>query len=146
MSVTELDTFVSKFQQLWNAGYNAHLDIDAHAGNALVGLLVQLGHVPGPFHHQVPPPFSSIQKKTESSSCQRCCARHTAERIAAAEKASGPEEKTNKQPNDHIEAIDKAAKENYKETMIYENFENFDDSVENDSKKEILVMENQLDM
>ena len=30
--------------------------------------------------------------------------------------------------------------------MIYENVENFDDSVENDSKKEILVMENQLDM
>ena len=30
--------------------------------------------------------------------------------------------------------------------MIYENVENFDDSVENDSQKEILVMENQLDM
>ena len=89
MLVTELDTFVHKFHQLWNAGYNAHLDLDTHAGLAWVGLRVQLGHVPGPLHHQVPPPFSKKWRKAESPSRQRRRARRTAERQqqAVAEKA-----------------------------------------------------------
>ena len=66
MLVTELDTFVHKFHQLWNAGYNAHLDLDTRAGVAWVGLRVQLGHVPGPLHHQVPPPFSKNWRKAET--------------------------------------------------------------------------------
>ena len=50
MVVTELDSFVQKFHQLWRAGVTAYLDIDTHAGNSLVGLRVQLGHVPDPVH------------------------------------------------------------------------------------------------
>ena len=50
MSITELDTFVRKFHQLWNDGFTAHLDMDTHAGNAWVGLRVNLGQVPGPVH------------------------------------------------------------------------------------------------
>ena len=46
MVATELDTFVLKFHQLWKAGHTAHLDLDTCAGNAWVGLRVQLGHVP----------------------------------------------------------------------------------------------------
>ena len=45
MAVTEVDSFVRKFHQLWKAGLTAHLDLDTHAGNAWVGLRVQLGHV-----------------------------------------------------------------------------------------------------
>ena len=44
---TEIDFFVKKFKQLWRAGYGAHLDIDAHAGQAWVGLRVRL-EPPGP--------------------------------------------------------------------------------------------------
>ena len=56
MAVTEVDTFVRKFHQLWKAGLTAHLDLDTHAGNAWVGLRVQLGHVPpGPLHQQEHP-------------------------------------------------------------------------------------------
>ena len=55
MATTEVDTFVRKFHQLWKAGLTAHLDLDTHAGNAWVGLRVQLGHVPGPLHQQVHP-------------------------------------------------------------------------------------------
>ena len=55
MSVKELDSFVYKFHQLWKAGLTAHLDVDARAGQAWVGLRVQLGQVPGPPHHQVYP-------------------------------------------------------------------------------------------
>ena len=50
MFATELDSFVQKFHQLWRAGVTANLDLDTHAGNAWVGLRVQLGHVPGPAH------------------------------------------------------------------------------------------------
>ena len=58
MAVTEVDSFVRKFHQLWKAGLTAHLDLDTHAGGAWVGLRVQLGHVPGPLHHQVKPSSS----------------------------------------------------------------------------------------
>ena len=51
MFVTELDSFVQKFHQLRKAGLTAHLDLDTHAGNAWVGLRVQLSHVPGPAQH-----------------------------------------------------------------------------------------------
>ena len=50
--MTELDSFVQKFHQLWKAGVTAHLDLDAHAGTAWVGLRFQLVQVPGPVHHQ----------------------------------------------------------------------------------------------
>ena len=38
MFVSELDTFVKKFHQLWNDGFTAHLDLDTRAENAWVGL------------------------------------------------------------------------------------------------------------
>ena len=59
MQVNELDSFVRKFNQLWKAGFTAHLDLDTHAGNAWVGLRVQLGPVPvGPVSHPYHPPPS----------------------------------------------------------------------------------------
>ena len=45
--VTELDTFIQKFYQLWNDGHTAHLDLDTCAGKVWVGLRVYLGHAPG---------------------------------------------------------------------------------------------------
>ena len=85
MSVTELDTFVHKFYQLWNAGLNAHLDVDTHAGKAWVGLRVQLGHAPGPLHHQPHPLFVQPQKKTVTPSRHRRRARRAAARLTAEE-------------------------------------------------------------
>ena len=53
MHVTELHSFISKFHQLWEAGVTAHLDLDTHAGQAWVGLRVQLGQSPGPgYQHE----------------------------------------------------------------------------------------------
>ena len=72
MVVTELDTFVSKFYQLWKSGLTAHLDLDTRAGNAWVGLRVQLGQAPGPQHVQ------PVHRKSESPSHQRRRARHAA--------------------------------------------------------------------
>ena len=57
MVVTELDSFLTKFNQLWSAGHSAHLDLESHSGRAWVGLCVQLGHVPpGHLHHPLNPP------------------------------------------------------------------------------------------
>ena len=88
MFITELDTFVRKFHQLCNDGVTAHLDLDTHAGNAWVGLRVQLGQVPGPPHQQVQPSPQQVHRKFESLSRQR---RHARRAAAKAEKASNTE-------------------------------------------------------
>ena len=88
MFITELDTFVRKFHQLWNDGLTAHLDLDTHAGNAWVGLRVQLGQVPGPPHQQVQPFPQQVQRKDESPPRQRRRARRAA---ATAENKSNTE-------------------------------------------------------
>jgi hypothetical protein len=82
MVITELDTFLQKFSQLWHAGHRAHLDLETHAGRAWVGLCVQLGHAPGYLHQQPPPPppFPQFHKKKESPSCQRRRTRRAAAR------------------------------------------------------------------
>ena len=69
MFVTELDTFVRKFHQLWNDGLTAHLDLDTHAGYAWVGLRVRLGQVPGPPHQQLFP--QQVHRKVERPARQR---------------------------------------------------------------------------
>ena len=83
MFITELDTFVKKFHQLWNDGMSAHLDLDTHAGDAWVGLRVRLGQVPGPLHGKAQSFHQEEVPRKESPSCQRRCARR-----AAAKKAS----------------------------------------------------------
>ena len=88
MLITELDTFVRKFHQLWNDGLTAHLDLDTHAGNAWVGLRVQLGQVPGPPHQQAQPVPQQVHRKFESLSRQRRRAKREA---ARAEKVKNTE-------------------------------------------------------
>ena len=64
--MTELQSFISKFHQLWEAGVTAHLDIDTHAGQAWVGLRAQLGPVPGPqYHYQ---PYQNVHATTHRRS------------------------------------------------------------------------------
>ena len=70
MHVTEVDSFVHKFHQLWNSGLKAHLDLDCYGGVTWVGLHVQLGHPPGPAHHYQDIP-SRNQRKSFSPSYQR---------------------------------------------------------------------------
>ena len=50
MASEEIDKFVRKFKDLWNSGFDAHLDVDAHAGEAWVGLRVRVGRAPGVLH------------------------------------------------------------------------------------------------
>ena len=91
MFVPELDSFLHKFHQMWSAGHSAHLNLETHAGNAWVGLRVQLGHAHGHHHHQHHPQFPQSNKNQESPSRQRRRARRTAARQADAESPSGNE-------------------------------------------------------
>ena len=99
-SSTELETFVRKFQQLWNNGYSAHLDLDCHDGVACVGLRLQLGHPPGPMHHGAYP--SPPNRKYFSPSQKRRRERRNAD----AEEASSHKETVVPNENDkHTEEV-----------------------------------------
>ena len=76
MALSELDTFVLKFKQLWKSGQDAHLDLESHAGKAWVGLRLRLGEEPGP--SQKP---SKLPKATSSPSRDRRRLRRAAERV-----------------------------------------------------------------
>ena len=103
MLVTELETFVQKFHQLWSAGHSAHLDLETHARRAWVGLRVQLRHTPGVLHQPHPQPFPNVHKKKDSPSRQRRHTRRAAARQASAEKVVNEETETENLPNKDAE-------------------------------------------
>lgn len=72
--MSELDSFILKFKHLWKTGHDAHLDIEAKAGKAWVGIRLCLADEPGPLHQPVNLP------KTISRSRDRRRKRREAER------------------------------------------------------------------
>ena len=68
----ELNSFFIKFKHLWKSGQDAHLDMGCHAGQAWVGIRVQLGHEAGV---QMPK-----NRKSNTPSRQRRRARRAAAR------------------------------------------------------------------
>jgi hypothetical protein len=121
MIVTELDTFVRKFHQLWSNGLTAHLDLDTHAGNAWVGLRVQLGQVPGPPHQQVQPFPQPVHKKGESPSRQRRRARRAAAKAASTANSEAVE--ADKVENETTEDVDDEKVADLEETFVAEKTE-----------------------
>ena len=84
MVVTEIDSFILKFKNLWKSGLSAHLDLDTHSGQAWVGLRVRLGH---PLHRQV----QQTGPKSRNTPCrQRPREKPLAARNEHAEKAVDP--------------------------------------------------------
>ena len=145
MFVTELDTFVLKFHQLWKAGHTAHLDLDTCAGKAWVGLRVQLGHAPGPLHHLPHPPFFQAQKKTVNPSRQRRHARRAAARLTNAEEAVNRE--TPKDTTiEEIVYVEETVTEESNALMQHQSteeeaaivFEKFDKETENETAEETI--------
>ena len=67
----ELNSFIIKFKHLWRSGQDAQLDMQCHAGQAWVGIRVQLGHEAG---LQIP---KNINRNTPSRQRRR------ARRVAA---------------------------------------------------------------
>ena len=58
--------FLLKFRQLWRAGYDAHLDVKSHAGQAWIGLHFRLGHAQGPLYQD-----HNVNKARNGPSLQR---------------------------------------------------------------------------
>ena len=127
-TVTELESFIQKFHQLWNAGLTAHLDLDCHDGVASVGLRLQLGHPPppGPFDHRVysPPPH----RKSFSPSYRRRRERRIASRNTHAEKASTLEE--TEVTNGNEESAEEVPTEKTVRTEAMKEIEKNDDTFE----------------
>ena len=46
----ELNSFITKFKQLWRSGFSAHLDVDSCDGKAWVGIRLNLGGAPDRVH------------------------------------------------------------------------------------------------
>ena len=65
---SELNSFLLKFRQLWRAGYDAHLDVKSHAGQAWIGLHVRLGHAQGPLYQDH---VRNVNKARNGPSLQR---------------------------------------------------------------------------
>ena len=63
---------------MWNAGLNAHLNLDCHGSDVYVGLCRELGYAPGPSHPQVDP--FHHHKRSSTPSYQR---RRAQQRAAA---------------------------------------------------------------
>ena len=103
--VSELDSFVKILQQLWNAGHNAHLDLETSAGKAWVGLRLELGPAPGPHRHQFHPTM-----KEESPSWQRRRARGAAAKLTHSVKTSETEEISVEKVKEEIVFAEKAVK------------------------------------
>ena len=65
----ELSSFINKFRQIYHAGLDAHIAVDAHAGEAWVHLRVRLGQAPGPLYEA---PLKTKGKIRNSPSRHRC--------------------------------------------------------------------------
>ena len=93
---SELDNFLVKFHQLLRAGYTAHLNLDANAGQAWVGLRVMLGpsnQQQQYQHHQPKQRSPSYYRRQE----RRRAARENAEEATtAAEKSDMEAEEVSK--------------------------------------------------
>ena len=104
----ELNSFILKFKHLWRSGQDAHLDMECHAGQAWVGIRVQLGQEAG----------LQIPKSRNTPSRQRRRARRAAargEQDQHAEEAVGQdhhlaEEVHEKDQHDQNEAANAAEK------------------------------------
>ena len=120
MFITELDPFVRKFHQLWSNGLTAHLDLDTHAGNAWVGLRVQLGQVPGHPHQQVQPFHQPVHKKGESPSRQRRRAIWAAAKAASTANSEAVEADNVENEKETTEDEDDEKDADVKETFVAE--------------------------
>ena len=80
MYPSELDSFIVKLKNLWKSGYDAHLNVETHAGEAWVNLHARLGLAPFPWPLQ-----PQNQRNQNSPSRQRCRARRASARHGKAE-------------------------------------------------------------
>ena len=141
MHENELQSFIFKFNELWKAGITAHLDLDTHAGQAWVGLRVQLGkvHQYHPFKQQRPhrsPAYFCRQKRRQAA---RATEEVTTEGLKEAEKATTHMQKV----GNAEEATKENATENYSSVQSSEDMtaDQADGIVNNDVSEATVIEE-----
>ena len=116
--LSELDTFVFKFRNLWRAGRNARLYVEANAGKANVSLHLDLGDSPP----QTGPPQGPHHHKRNSPSQQRRRERRAELRLAS--KAGAQEKAEELIDNENAEeVIDNEKAEEATENNVVQNKE-----------------------
>ena len=125
--MTELESFIRKFHQLWSAGHSAHLDVDTYAGGAWVGLRVRLADAPGPPTH-----FHQYRNRNTPSRQRRRMRRAAAREVHAAE--ASEEAVAEVAANEEI-AVD--ALRTVEQTGT-DKANSVEDSIENDRKAEVV--------
>ena len=109
MAIQDLDSFLHKFKHLWHCGFDAHLDVDTHAGEAWVGLRVRLGQNKNPTYHQ-----KTFLKRNsrESPSKQRRRDRRAALREEQADVNQAESENVKSPASKESESVDTTLNEN----------------------------------
>ena len=86
----EIDSFVGKFRQLWRAGLDVHLDLNAHAGNAWVGIKLNLG-----------------QPKSTQQQCEILKKRYSPSRIRRRERRAASRQDNNLTDTESVDILNK---------------------------------------
>ena len=112
MEQYEIDSFISKFQNLCHAGRNANLTFTSKAGKAIVNLSVELGslHPPAPIQRNQPPRNFPHHPRNGPSHQRRRQKRAEARRVTA-------EEATHELSNEEAEILE-LAEEAYRESKV----------------------------
>ena len=84
---SELNNFVAKFCQLWQAGITANLHVETHAGMAWCQVRAQLGRAPAPAHHRPQAQRQQPGPRRRGPAHQRRKARRAADRAATTKAA-----------------------------------------------------------
>ena len=130
MDSNELNKFVWKFKTLWNSGFDAHLDLDCHAGEAWIGLRLRLGDAGGVQQHPL--------HGKDSPAKQRRRERRAAERQSKSKEESVKVEKTVYDNTEEVNILEESVKD--VERVAGELIENIDDlnlNSSNDLKEEV---------
>ena len=105
---SEFNSFVWKFNQLWQAGAAARLHAECHAGMAWLGLQVQLGRAPAPVHRGHREQHQPGLRRRSPAQLRRK-ARRAADRDAAGKAAEAAMEKAAENADDDKKDAEEAA-------------------------------------
>ena len=83
--MSELENFVNKFHQLRQAGYTAHLNVDAKAGQSWVSLCVMLGSGPVKRPKQRSPSYLKRQERRKAAWLAAENSSHESDAVKASE-------------------------------------------------------------
>ena len=127
MAEQEIDSFIRKFKDLWKCGFDAHLDVDTHAGQAWVVLRVGLG-VHG--HHQ------AKIIGTSDSPCRHC--RRARREVARKVKAEEANHESNELVSEeNLDEKDISIMDDNMETGVVEHKENENHESESEATNKV---------